>query len=72
VDLWRFLASTALLFRISRLPLQLAPLHPDRSAGLGFLAIYPSIFSGFVFALSCGVSSSILRGSPWRFGPSTR
>lgn len=59
--IWRFLVWTALLFRISRLPLQLTPMHPDRSAGLGFLAIYPSIFSGFVFALSCVVSSSMIK-----------
>src|SRR5262245_53254804 len=43
--IWWFLVWTALLLRISRLPLQLTPLHPDRSAGLGFLAIFPSIFS---------------------------
>lgn len=59
--IWRFLLWSHLLFRISRLPLQLTPLHPDRSAGLGFLAIYPSIFNGFLFALSCVVASSLLR-----------
>ena len=59
--IWRFLVWAALLHRISRLPLQLTPLHPDRSAGLGFLAIYPSIFSGFVFALSCVIASSFLK-----------
>ncbi|MEA3275316.1 MAG: hypothetical protein U9Q81_08540 [Pseudomonadota bacterium] len=58
--IWRFLVWTALLYRISRLPLQLMPLHPDRSAGLGFLAIYPSIFSGFLFALSCVVASAMV------------
>jgi len=58
---WRFIVWTALLWRISRLPLQLTPLHPDRAAGLGFLAIYPSIFSGFVFAMSCVVASSFLK-----------
>ena len=45
----------------ARLPLQLTPLHPDRAAGLGFLAIYPSIFSGFVFALRWVVASSFLK-----------
>lgn len=59
--MWRFLAWTLLLCQIARLPLQLAPLHPDRAAGLGFLSIYPSIFSGFVFALSCVVASAFLR-----------
>ena len=37
------------------------PLHPDRSAGLGFLTIFPSIFSGFIFALSCVVASAMLK-----------
>ncbi len=59
--LWRFGVWAALLHRISRLPLQLTPLHPDRAAGLGFLAIYPGIFSGFVIALSCTISSSFLK-----------
>lgn len=59
--IWRFLLWSQLLFRISRLPLRLAPLHPDRSAGLGFLSIYPSIFGGFVFALSCVVAASFLK-----------
>lgn len=58
---WRFAVWTALLYRISRLPLQLGPLHPDRSAGLGFLAIYPSIFNGFIFALSCVVASAMVK-----------
>jgi hypothetical protein len=52
---------TTLLYQISRLPLQLTPLHPDRSAGLGFLTIYPNIFSGFVFALSFVVASAFLK-----------
>jgi hypothetical protein len=59
--LWRFILWTQLLFRISRLPLRLTPLNPDRAAGLGFLAIYPGIFNGFVFALSCVVASSIVK-----------
>lgn len=58
---WWFLVWAALLFRISRLPLQLIPSHPDRSAGLGFLAIYPSVFSGFIFAMSCVISSVMLK-----------
>ncbi len=58
--IWRFMVWAMLLYRISRLPLRLMPLHPDRSAGLGFLAIYPSIFSGFIFALSAVIASSIL------------
>lgn len=58
---WWFIIWAVLLFRISRLPLQLIPLHPDRAAGLGFLSIYPSVFSGFAFALSCVISTAILK-----------
>lgn len=59
--LWRLVVWTQLLFRISRLPLQLVPLHPDRVAGLGFLGVFPGIFRGFVFALSCVVASLLLK-----------
>jgi hypothetical protein len=59
--IWRFIVWATLLNRIARLPLQLAPTHPDRCAGLGFLAIFPSIFIGFVFALSCVISASMLK-----------
>ncbi len=59
--LWRFVLWAQLLFRISRMPLELAPLHSDRAGGLGFLAIYPTIFNGFFFALSCVVASSLLK-----------
>lgn len=59
--IWRFTVWTMLLNRIAQLPLQLAPTHPDRCAGLGFLSIFPSIFIGFVFALSCVVSASMLK-----------
>jgi len=59
--LWRFGVWAALLYRIARMPLRLTPLHPDRSAGLGFLAIYPSIFNGFIFAQSCVVASAMVQ-----------
>lgn len=58
---WWFALWTILLYRISRLPLQLTPLHPDRSAGLGFLTIYPGIYSGLAFALSCVVASAMVK-----------
>ena len=58
---WRFVVWTTLLFRLSRLPLALSPLHPDRCAGLGFLAIYPSVFTGFVFAASSVVAATVLK-----------
>lgn len=57
--IWRFLVWAALLFRIAGLPLQLMPLHPDRAGGLGFLTIFPTIFSGFVFALGCVAAATM-------------
>ncbi len=36
--IWRVDVWTALMWRLSRLPLRLAPAHPDRLGGLGFLA----------------------------------
>lgn len=59
--LWRFLVWSLLLYRISRLSLQLMPLHPDRSGGLGFLANFTGIFSGFVFAISCVVAAAMIK-----------
>lgn len=50
-----------MLYRISNMPLRLSPLHPDRCAGLGFLSIYPTVFSGFIFALSSVVAASIAK-----------
>jgi len=58
---WRFVVWTVLLARIARLPLRLVAIHPDRAGGLIFLSLFPGIFSGFVFALSCVVSSSLLK-----------
>lgn len=59
--LWRFLVWTELLFRISRLPLQLTAIHPDRAGGLAFLSIFPGVFGGLIFALSCVVASSLIK-----------
>ncbi len=62
--LWRFLIWAALLWRASRLPLQLMPLHPDRCGGLGFLTLFPGIFSGLVLALGCVIAASFHKAVP--------
>jgi len=54
---WRIGVWSLLLYRVARLPLQLTPLHADRCAGLGFVGLFPGIFRGLVFALSCVVAS---------------
>ena len=58
---WRFLVWAQLLARTSRLPLKLTAMHPDRVGGLIFLGLFPGIFIGFVFALSCVISSSLVK-----------
>jgi hypothetical protein len=58
---WRFGLWTGLLYRISRMPLHITPMHPDGVGGLGFMRSYPGIFSGLVFALSCVIAASILK-----------
>jgi hypothetical protein len=61
---WRFYIWAALLWKTSRLQLQIMPLHPDRRGGLGFLSIFPEIFSGLVFALSCVIAASFHKALP--------
>ena len=55
--LWRYLIWCWLLWRISRLDLQLIPTHPDRAAGLGFLGEAQAKFGIIVLALSSILSS---------------
>jgi hypothetical protein len=51
--LWRIFLWTFFLWRISRVNLQLVPIHPDQAAGLGFLSegqrrLAPIVFAGGV------------------------
>jgi hypothetical protein len=54
---WRLVVCAVLLWRISRLPLQLVPTHPDRAGGLGFLEDMSLIFSPVVLAMSAVIAS---------------
>jgi hypothetical protein len=58
--IWRFAVWALLLFKTSRMRLRLVAYHPDRSGGLGFLSVYPTVFSGFIFALSCLVAAQLV------------
>jgi hypothetical protein len=49
---WRLALLVLLLKRIAGLDLSLVPTHPDRRAGLGFLAPLPGAFAPVVLALS--------------------
>jgi hypothetical protein len=54
LGLWCFL-----LFRISRLDLDLAPLHPDRAGGLGFLSTSTQAFQPLVIGLTSQISALV-------------
>jgi hypothetical protein len=53
--IWRWLVWSRLLFQVSRIDLRLAPTHPDRAGGLGFVSepVYAAAIVGF--ALSAGM-----------------
>ena len=55
--LWRLVVATALMWRVSRLNLDLVPTHPDGAAGLGFLEMVPMAFVAPAFALSAVLSA---------------
>jgi hypothetical protein len=54
---WRLVVYAVLLWRISHMPLQLVPTHPDRAGGLGFLEEMTFVFSPVVFAMSAVIAS---------------
>ena len=58
---WRFMVWTALLAGIARLDLRLNSHNPDRAAGLGFMTVFPQIFLGFIFAISCVVATAMIK-----------
>jgi hypothetical protein len=55
--LWRVAVATRLLWRISRLDLELVATHPDRCGGLGFLEALPNAFA-LVIAATAAVLSA--------------
>jgi hypothetical protein len=59
--LWRFIVWTSLLWGLRGLPLRLVASHPDRAGGLGFLALFPQMFTPLAFALSCVVAAASLQ-----------
>lgn len=57
---WRFAVWGWLLYRISRLKLNLVAFHPDQTGGLGFLSVYPMVFAGLVFSLSAALAAQLV------------
>ncbi len=57
--LWRLMLLFLLLKRIAALDLAIAPTHPDRSGGLGFIEKLPIAFNLFAFAISAVLASRL-------------
>jgi hypothetical protein len=56
---WRYLIWCWLLYRLSRLDLQLAATHPDLAGGLGFVSFGHTAFAGIALAVSCLVAGAV-------------
>lgn len=54
--IWRQFLWAQFLWRVSKLNLQLTPIHPDRAAGLGFLGETQRFFGIILLAYSFGVA----------------
>jgi len=67
--LWRIALWSFFLGRVSRLPLNLVPTHPDGAAGLGFLGGIHAVFGAFLIPLSASVAA---KGVQWvQYGQGT-
>jgi len=60
-SLWIFLLWAWFIFRVSRLDLELAPTHPDRAGGLGFLGWSMASFAIVLLAVSAMFSGGLAR-----------
>lgn len=63
--LWRIVLFAILLKRVVGLGLDLVPSHPDRLAGLGFVAGFPVLLAPFAFAMSCVLASKWAHEIAW-------
>jgi len=67
--LWHWVVWSYVTVRLSRLPLATIATHPDRAAGIGFLAEPINGFAGFVLALSALMASGWLMQVLHRHAP---
>jgi hypothetical protein len=56
---WRLVIWTMLLWRVSRLNLQIVPTHPDMAGGLGYLGVAHSHFGTLSLAVSVVLAASL-------------
>lgn len=61
LNIWKWLVWSYLLYRLSRMNLQLAATHPDEHGGLGFLGLAPTGFIPTAVALAATI------GGAWRY-----
>ncbi|MCE5200471.1 MAG: hypothetical protein ABFD54_13325 [Armatimonadota bacterium] len=64
--IWKLIIWTGLLWRISRMNLQLLPIHPDKMGGLGFLGLAQIPFGLIGFAGGAVISSHLANGMMYR------
>lgn len=64
---FRLIVWTVFLWRVSRLPLRLNPLHPDRTGGLGFIGSSVDAFTPVLLAQTV-VLSGVIGGHIWHQG----
>ena len=57
--IWRFTVWSWLLWRISKMKLQLIATHPDQCGGIAFVEIAQTTFAAIVFALMIGSAAGI-------------
>ncbi len=60
-SLWLFVLWALFIFQVSRLDLELAPTHPDRAGGLGFLGFGMASFAIVLLAVSAMFSGGLAR-----------
>jgi hypothetical protein len=64
--IWRLITWTILLWKISRLDLQLLPIHPDKMGGLGFIGLAQIPFGLIAFAGGAVISSYLINNMVYR------
>jgi hypothetical protein len=64
--LWRWIIWLIYFTKISRMPLQLSPAHPDKAGGIGFLGIPPAPFLQVTLAMSILFSTIIAEKVFWQ------
>ncbi len=63
--IWRWIIWLIYFTKISRMPLQLTPAHPDKAGGIGFLGIPPAPFLQVTLAMAIIIATTIAEKIFW-------